>query len=67
MTANEQLMIATMVEDEIILALPAIPRHEPGDECTVAENIDKPSSSAEQAVEEAPNPFAVLAKLKAKH
>jgi uncharacterized protein len=63
---NEQLMIANVIEDEIILALPSIPRHESG-ECTVAEDVEKPQHDAEEGVEKAPNPFAVLAKLKAKH
>ena len=62
---NEQLMIADMVEDEILLALPSIPRHDPG-ECAVMEDSEKRQSGAGQAAEESTNPFAVLAKLKAK-
>jgi len=62
---NEQLMIAEMVEDEILLALPSIPRHDAG-ECTVREDGEKRQSGAGDSVEDSANPFAVLAKLKAK-
>ena len=62
---GEQLLIAEVVEDEIILALPAIPRHEP-EECPAREYIEKRQSGAGQSDEASTNPFAVLAQLKAK-
>jgi uncharacterized protein len=57
---GEQLLIAEMVEDEILLALPAIPRHEPAD--CAAENVRQ--NSLGESDEASANPFAVLAKLK---
>ena len=62
---GEQLLIAELVEDEIILALPAIPRHEP-EECPARDYIEKRQSGAGESDEVSPNPFAVLAQLKAK-
>ena len=62
---GEQLLIAEVVEDEIILALPAIPRHEP-QECPAKEYIEKRQSGAGQSDEVSTNPFAVLAQIKAK-
>ncbi len=62
---GEQLLIAEVVEDEIILALPAIPRHEP-QECPAKEYIEKRRSGAGQSDEVSTNPFAVLAQIKAK-
>ena len=50
----------SLIEDELILALPLVPRHE-----ACPENL--PSSVGEEAVEavgERPNPFAALAALK---
>jgi len=64
---DKPLSVAEMVEEEIMLALPAVPRHEPG-VCVAANTAsgerpedgnDKESSSN--------NPFAVLARLKSKH
>jgi uncharacterized protein len=62
---GEQLLIAEVVEDEIILALPAIPRHKP-EECPAKEYMEKRQSGAEQSDEVSTNPFAVLAQIKAK-
>jgi len=62
---GEQLLIAEVVEDEIILALPAVPRHEPG-ECPAKEYIEKLQSGAGQSDEVSTSPFAVLAQIKAK-
>jgi uncharacterized protein len=62
---GEQLLIAEVVEDEIILALPAIPRHEP-EECPAREYIEKRQSGAGQTDEVSTSPFAVLAQIKAK-
>jgi len=61
---GEQLLIAEMVEDEILLALPAIPRHDPAD-CAAAERAEKVRQDrAGESDASAANPFAVLAKLK---
>ena len=62
---GEQLLIAEVVEDEILLALPAIPRHDPA-ECTAMENAEKWQSGAVETAKVSANPFAVLAQLKAK-
>ncbi len=50
---QEQIRFSDIVEDELILAIPAIPRHEHCDMCEIQnEEIERP------------NPFAVLANLK---
>lgn len=56
---DQRLAVAAVVEDEILLALPAIPRHE-GGACKAADT----GSAAEPAAEPKDNPFAVLATLK---
>lgn len=58
---EEQLAVAQLVEDEILLALPAIPRHEDAD-CVA--NVTK--ALVEPASGRADNPFAVLEQLKSK-
>ncbi len=60
------LSVAELVEDEILLALPAIPRHE-GETCT-AVNTAIPQKRHVKAMSDefAANPFAVLARLKSK-
>lgn len=55
-----KLAVAELIEDEILLALPAIPRH---DGACVAKGQEPP---AEQDKDPAANPFAVLAQLKSK-
>ena len=62
---GDQLLIAEAVEDEIFLALPAIPRHDPA-ECKVVENVEKRQSSDDEAEGHKASPFAVLAQLKGK-
>lgn len=62
---GEQLLIAEVVEDEILLALPAIPRHDPA-ECTAAADVERGQSGVGETVEDSPGPFAILAQLKAK-
>ena len=62
---GEQLLVAELVEDEILLALPAIPRHDPA-ECTAMESEDTRSGDDGEGDEVASSPFAVLAQLKAK-
>ena len=64
-TRGEQLLVAEVVEDEILLALPAIPRHDTA-ECTAMENLEKRPGDDEEGNEVSSSPFAVLAQLKAK-
>jgi uncharacterized protein len=58
-----------MIEDELILAIPQVPMHEP-DKCAVdygspvPDEVPELSPSSETAED---NPFAVLARLKSKH
>ncbi len=59
----EPVLVAELVEDEILLALPAVPRHE-GKVCAAA--IPEQVGEGDTA-EVAANPFAILAQLKAKH
>ena len=61
------LYIADVIEDEALLALPQIPKHEEG-EC----NVDITAApdelpEAEEETQAKANPFAVLAKLKKEH
>jgi uncharacterized protein len=58
---EDRLAVAELVEDEILLALPAIPRHE--DAACTAGVTEAP---AEQASGRTDNPFAVLEQLKSK-
>lgn len=57
---EERISLAELVEDELLLTLPVIPRHEE-ETCEAA-----PAPELEPAPEEhqQPNPFAVLAQLK---
>lgn len=64
LVSEQPLSVAELVEDEILLALPAVPRHDEG-VCSEAgilttENRD----GTEESVESHANPFAVLARLK---
>ncbi|WP_313075598.1 YceD family protein [Melaminivora sp.] len=49
-----------LIEDELIMALPLVPRHE---ECPVAVQMASSDEEFEAASAEAPNPFAALAGL----
>lgn len=64
LAGGQPLSVAELVEDELLLALPAIARHADG-VCAAA----KPASETVPAEEDeaAANPFAVLARLKSKH
>lgn len=58
---EEPLDLLTLIEDELLLALPIVPVHDP-EECQKPAGLDDPE---EEQVEEArPNPFSVLAQLK---
>ena len=65
--SGQTLSVAALVEEEILLALPAIPRHE-GEACTAAKASDLQQRQENDVSEaSAANPFAVLAQLKSKH
>ncbi len=59
---DEKLALRTLIEDELILAIPPAPVHDPA-ECTVDLASVNASEEAEQDAvqEERPNPFAALA------
>ena len=58
---EEPLDLLTLIEDELLLALPIVPVHDP-EECQKPAGLDEPEV---ELVEEArPNPFSVLAQLK---
>ncbi|WP_455366138.1 YceD family protein [Kaarinaea lacus] len=70
LVVEEETSLSDLVEDEIILALPVVPLHEP-EQCTVQEQFtsktqsaadDSQSSNAAQRQ----NPFAILEKLRTK-
>ena len=53
--------LAELIEDEILMTLPVVPRHE---KCPVEVNLMVTDPGFDAALHEKPNPFAVLAKLK---
>jgi uncharacterized protein len=53
-----------LVEDELIMALPVVPKHE---ECPVAVKLQVVDPDFAEVMAEKPNPFAVLEQLKNKH
>lgn len=67
---EEETSLSELVEDEIILALPAVPLHEP-EQCAVQEQyISNTQSAAEDSqsgdASQRQNPFAILEKLRTK-
>ena len=62
---ESKLRLVELVEDELLLSLPQVPRHQAG-ECSAAviEKPDWDSAAAKEQGEPAPNPFAQLANLK---
>ncbi|WP_455220347.1 YceD family protein [Kaarinaea lacus] len=67
---EEETSLSELVEDEIILALPTVPLHEPG-QCTVQEQYSsKLQSGTDDSqsgdTEQRQNPFAILEKLRTK-
>jgi uncharacterized protein len=52
--------LADLIEDEVLMALPVVPRH---DACPVAVKLEAVDPGFETASAEKRNPFAVLAKL----
>ncbi len=59
LAAGEPLPLAEVIEDEIILALPTIPKH-------LDETLCRTGVDSSQFKQEKPNPFAVLKQLKTK-
>lgn len=57
---SQDFSLAELIEDEVLMALPVVPRHE---ECPVAIKLEVVDPGFEAASAEKRNPFAVLAKL----
>jgi len=66
---DETVPLSELVEDELLLALPSVPLHDP-EECQVQEtfttNQGRNKFAAVEAPESKPNPFAVLEQLRKK-
>ena len=60
--AEARLRVRDLLEDELLLSLPQVPRHSPG-ECAT-DNRKSSRLATGEAASEAPNPFAKLANLK---
>ncbi|NRF66830.1 DUF177 domain-containing protein [Aquincola sp. S2] len=56
------LDLRELIEDELLLALPLVPRHEP--DCPAPLAFDEGPNAAEEQIEERPHPFAALQALK---
>lgn len=61
MLEGEKISLAALVEDELLLAVPAVPQHE------FCESAAREPIESVSAVEPRKNPFAVLAELKKTH
>ena len=59
---EEPLFLSDLIEDELILSLPIVPRHS-DEQCALAQ---MPAEETDNADKSASNPFAVLAGLKTK-
>ena len=59
---EEDLELFAMVEEELILSLPIVPYH---DDCSVQTSFGDEASSDKETDFDKPNPFSVLASLKA--
>ena len=57
---SQDFSLADLIEDEVLMALPVVPRH---DECPVAIKLEVVDPGFEAASAEKRNPFSVLAKL----
>jgi uncharacterized protein len=66
---EEELFIRDLIEDELMLALPLIPRHESPEECDeVARGyLHKEHENGSEQEGKKSNPFSVLEQLKTKH
>ncbi|HET8550993.1 MAG TPA: YceD family protein [Gammaproteobacteria bacterium] len=58
---DESGSLAALVEDELLLALPAVPRHIDPQECGTVERMMRPENDPDERRD---NPFNVLSKLK---
>lgn len=58
---SAEFSLADLLEDEVLMSLPAVPRHE---ECPVAVTLEVVDPGFEVASAEKVNPFAVLVKMK---
>ena len=58
---EDPLDLLALVEDELLLALPIVPMHDPKD-CQQPAGLDEPESSEDEVTRS--NPFSVLAQLK---
>lgn len=60
---EEKILLKEIVEDELLLALPAFPKHQ--HDCSVpSADFNKQTSLAEEEQSPSENPFSILAKLK---
>lgn len=59
---DEPLMLNDFIEEELLLALPIVARHEEDGQCVIKEQYQAKEEKVER-----PNPFAVLASLKKNH
>ena len=57
-----QIEIKKLIEDELILSIPIVPKH-PVEDCSVTED-DMTAGEIDESADERPNPFAVLQSLK---
>lgn len=62
---SPQFNLMELIEDELLMALPLVPRHEPA--CPTAVPLSVQDADFESAGAERPHPFAALAQLKRKH
>lgn len=58
---EETMLLATLVEDELLLSLPDYPKHT--HDCMASDIIKKHTASFEKEATKKPNPFSVLANL----
>jgi uncharacterized protein len=58
---EETMLLATLVEDELLLNLPDYPRH--SHDCMANEIVKKYTAAFDEAATKKPNPFSVLANL----
>ena len=58
---SREFDLRELIEDELLMALPVVPRH---DECPTAVHLASSDDDFEEASAEKPNPFAALAALR---
>lgn len=62
---SPQFNLLALIEDELLMALPLVPRHEP--DCPVSIPLTAQDEDFDAATAQRPHPFASLAHLKRKH